>query len=54
VVSHKRLGAMLALIGEQQKQLPKDKRSVNALLVATLPQQASPNRKTVQHEGFAG
>lgn len=28
VVSHKRLGAMLALIGEQQKRLPQKKRSI--------------------------
>jgi len=28
VVSHKRLGTMLTLIGEQQKQLPQEKRSV--------------------------
>jgi hypothetical protein len=28
VVSHKRLGAMLAMVGEQQKRLPQDKRSL--------------------------
>jgi hypothetical protein len=37
VVSHKRLGAMLTLIGEKQKSCRKKSAASNAPLVATLP-----------------